>query len=457
LCSVHFSYCNCELYIGQINVKLYVCCFIADVCVFTENSSKRQRKMNVYYMSCRNVRSLGVMLAVVVCVYIALNIAYINFFSDSVSTDNENTNLQSLAAHLKLGKPDANGKVEVVVSLDVEQLAKLLGNSDLSGLYNERDDKKTSVEVAERRVVINNGSAPRPVNVSYILYNPALCDGLPSGLTWVVGIGTTPDQSDRRKLLRETWANVSLFRQNVFRTFFVMGRASDAQQGGIQAEFDQYRDIVEGDFVDVSHNATLKGLLALHYITQYCSAAKYFIKANDDTFLNIFSMMQLFEASAVHQHSVVCPLWKENTMPILRDPKECMQWCVRPDELPGRTHFPQYCAGLGFALSREIVSALYSASLSMPYFWIDDVHITGLLMSEVSRNLHGIHYVDLISNFTLVEGDIENEYGDSRKSIHYIIAKIRNADIYRKVWKALLNRLTPAQFKLLSNTAIMQK
>lgn len=410
--------------------------------------------MNVYHISCRNMRSLGGMLVVIVCLYIALNIAYINLFTDSVSTDDENTSLKSVAARLKFGKPDAAGKVEVVVSLDAEQLAKLLGNSDLSGLYQERDDKKSSVEVAKKSIVVNNGSARLPINVSYIFHNPTLCDDLSSGLTWVLGVHSTPEQGERRKLLRETWANISLFQQNVFRTFFVMGRTSGAHQEGLKAEFDQYRDIVQGDFVDEFHNATLKGLLALHYVVHYCSVAKYFIKAADDTFLNIFSMMRLFEASALHPHTVVCPLWKENTMPILRDPKECMQWCVAADELPGRTHFPQYCAGLAFALSRELVPALYSTSLSTPYFWIDDVYITGLLMSEVSKNLHGIHYVDLVSNFTLLEGDIENEYGDSRKSIHYTIAKIRSADVHRRVWKALLNRLSPSEFKLLSDAAI---
>ena len=436
-----------------------LCIVLLQICASVRINQAIIVTMNVYSMSCRNLRSLSVLLAAVVCIYIALNIAYISFFSLSVSTGSEDTNLQSLAARLKFGKPDANGKVEVVVSMDVDQLAKLLGNSDLSGLYNE-DSKKSSVEVAKKHVtgfppVLRGVSSQLPMNVSYVLYNPTLCDDLSSGLTWVVAIHSTPDQSERRKVLRETWANISLFRQNVFRTFFVMGRANSAWQNGIQAEFDQYHDIVQGDFVDVFHNATLKGLLALHYVVQYCSAAKYFIKANDDTFLNIFSMMQLFEASKRHQHTAVCAVWKENTMPILRDPKECMQWCVAADELPGRTHFPQYCAGLAFALSRELVSALYSVSLSTPYFWIDDVYITGLLMQEVSRLLPGIHYVDLISNFTLVEGDIENEYRDSRKSIHYTIAKIRNADTFRMVWKALFNRLTPSQFKLLSDTAVM--
>ena len=416
--------------------------------------------MNVYHISCRNLRSLGVMLAVVVCIYVTLNIAYISLFNDSVSPDNkEKTDVQTetVAAHLKFGKPDASGKVNVVISLDAEQLARLiLGNSDLSRLYAEQN-KQSNMEVAEKPIVIHNGSARLPVNISYVLYNPTLCNGVVnSGLTWVFGIHSTPEQSDRRKLLRETWANVSLFRQNVFQTFFVMGRSTGAQQDSLQTEFDQYHDIVQGDFVDSFRNATLKSLLALHYVTHYCTTPKYFIKANDDTFINIFALMQLFESSAVHQHTVACALWKENTMPILRDPKECMQWCVAADELPGRTHFPQYCAGLAFALSRELVPALYSASLSTPYFWIDDVYITGLLMPEVSKKLHGIRYVDLISNFTLAEGDIKSEYEDSRKSLHYTFAKIRNADVYRSVWKALISRLTPSQFKLLSDAAIAQ-
>jgi len=409
-------------------------------------------------MSCKNIRSLGVMLAVVVFIYIALNIAYINFYNYPLSTDNrEKSRDQSLAAELTFGKPDADGKVSVVISMEAEQLARLiLGNSHLRGLYTERNEQRATA-VAEKQIVIRSGSARLPVNVSYVLYNPVLCNGLvSSGLSWVVGIHSTPEQFDRRRLLRETWASITLFQKNVSRTFFVMGRSSGAQQESIQAEYKQYRDIIQGDFVDSSHNATLKSLLALHYVTYYCSSAKYFIKANDDTFVNIFSMIQLFDKSAAHQHIMACALWKENTMPILRDPKECMQWCVAADELPGRTHFPQYCAGLAFALSHDLVSALYSASLSTPYFWIDDVYITGLLMPEASKRLHNIHYIDLITNFTLVEEDIETEYQDSRKSIHYAFAKIRNADIYRKVWKACFNRLNPFQFKLLSNAAIVQ-
>ena len=411
--------------------------------------------MNVFHVSCRNLQSLAVMLALVVCIYIALNLAYINFFNDLTLVENsEKSNAQSIAAYLKFGKPDANGKVEVLVSLDAEQLAQLLQNSDLSGL---EQNKHSGGKVADNRIIIHNGSSHLPMNASYILYNPKLCDGLErSGLTWIVGIYSTPEQSARRKLLRETWANASLFRKNVFQTFFVMGRTSDAHQKSIQAEFDQYHDIVQGDFVDEFRNATLKGLLALNYVSHYCRAAKYFIKANDDTFVNIFSVMHLLQESLSHQHTVLCALWKENTMPILRDPAKCMQWCVAANELPGRTHFPQYCAGLAFALSRELVSALYSTSLSVPYFWIDDVYVTGLLMPEVTKKLHHINYIDLILNFTLSEEDVESEYLDSRKSLHYTFARVQTADTFRRLWKALFNRLPSSQFKLLSDAAIAQ-
>jgi len=409
--------------------------------------------MNMYHLSCRKLRSLAVMLTAVVCVYIVLNVVYLNLTAESpVSENSKPSDLQSVAARLKFGTPSADGKVEVVVSLNAEELAKLLEKSDLVGGLAVEGTKK---DAAKSAVTVHNRSSSPPVNVSYILHNPGLCSGLvTSGVSWVVGIYSAPEQSERRKLLRETWANVALFQQNVFRTFFVMGQARIAQQESIQAEFERYRDIVQGNFVDGPRNSTLKGLLSLHFVVHYCTAAKYFIKADDDNFLNIFSMMHLFEQSLMHQHTVICALWKDNTMPILRDPKECAPWCVAADELPGRTHFPQYCAGLAYAVSHELVSALYTASLSAPYFWIDDVYITGLLMSEVSKELHDIHYIDLNANFTLVEVDAEKEYLDKRKSIHFVTAKIRDPEIHKRVWKALVNRLIPSQFKLLSVSAI---
>ena len=66
----------------------------------------------------------------------------------------------------------------------------------------------------------------------------------------------------------------------------------------IRAEFDQYRDMVQGNFIDRYRNLTLKAVLGLRWMSQYCSQAPFAIKTDDDTFLNIFEMVRLMTENA---------------------------------------------------------------------------------------------------------------------------------------------------------------
>ena len=93
-----------------------------------------------------------------------------------------------------------------------------------------------------------------------------------------------------------------------------------------------------------THN--LSQLTKNNIINSYvCIQARYGLKADDDTFMNIFAMADEMSKNANRSSAIICPVWGEKSMPILRDRKNCLKWCVRKRDLPGQTHFPQYCAG----------------------------------------------------------------------------------------------------------------
>ncbi|ELT95357.1 hypothetical protein CAPTEDRAFT_65948, partial [Capitella teleta] len=191
-----------------------------------------------------------------------------------------------------------------------------------------------------------------------------------------VYVHSSPGNRDRREQLRKTWANVNLFKNLHFRVVFLMGQTNDlAAQASIKDEFKTHQDLVIGDFTDNYKNLTLKGIMGLHWASTYCANAPIVIKADDDAFVNIFEVMRILGDYKSQEKLVVCPLWKENTMPILREPKKCMKWCVKYSEFPGRTHFPQYCAGLTYIMSNQMAKEMYAASFSTPFFWIDDVYV----------------------------------------------------------------------------------
>jgi len=67
-----------------------------------------------------------------------------------------------------------------------------------------------------------------------------------------------------------------------------MGGVDGAEmQRLVQKEHDQYGDVVQGNFVDDYRNLTLKNVMGLKWVARYCPGADFFLKADDDTFIDI--------------------------------------------------------------------------------------------------------------------------------------------------------------------------
>lgn len=59
----------------------------------------------------------------------------------------------------------------------------------------------------------------------------------------------------------------------------------------LEEEGRTYRDIIQEDFLDTYFNLTLKSILALKWVTQHCTGLEYFMKADDDVFINVPKLM----------------------------------------------------------------------------------------------------------------------------------------------------------------------
>jgi len=59
------------------------------------------------------------------------------------------------------------------------------------------------------------------------------------------------------------------------------------------------------------------------------------------------------------------------------------KWRVSPKEYPGK-EYPSYCAGWAILYSSEVVFPLYQEAQKEPFFWIDDVHVTGTLAKKIN-------------------------------------------------------------------------
>ena len=54
------------------------------------------------------------------------------------------------------------------------------------------------------------------------------------------------------------------------------------------------------------------------------------------------------------------------------------KWRVDKEEFKD-DYYPTYCSGSAFTMSTDAVVAMHNISYHVPFFWVDDFYITGLL------------------------------------------------------------------------------
>ncbi|ESN90695.1 hypothetical protein HELRODRAFT_134296, partial [Helobdella robusta] len=200
----------------------------------------------------------------------------------------------------------------------------------------------------------------------------------------ILYVVSSASNKKQRDLIRSTWGSPVLFANNLTRIIFLVGTPSDdAIKKQLDEEFNIHKDIVQGDFEEKDKSDTKKSVLGLKWISEHCQEAKFALKANDNAFINVFGMISMMETIFGNNRTILCPLWGENTMPILRDPQKCGGYCVKEEDFPGQKFFPQYCAGVGYCFSASLAKELYEVSQKTESFWIEDVYTTGVLVPKL--------------------------------------------------------------------------
>ena len=140
-------------------------------------------------------------------------------------------------------------------------------------------------------------------NTFKYLKNPgwSICDNTSSSssIDLLIYVHSTPSNLKNRLLIRETWAKRGLFPQT--RLVFMLGSTSNKTiQHKLELEYQIYNDIVQQNFDDSYRNLTLKCIMALEWVSNYCPSAKYVLKTDDDVivrwnffFLNIIRVSYL--------------------------------------------------------------------------------------------------------------------------------------------------------------------
>ena len=300
---------------------------------------------------------------------------------------------------------------------------------------------------------------------SFSYVNNDLCSST-AGLRYIICIDSKPENIEQRRSLRDTWANPELFKNRQTKVVFVIGRTYKTHiQDLVREEMKTHDDIVQTHFMDYPQYATMKALMTLQWLSKFCHQAKVSILAKDDVFLNIFKLINVLEYYKDRPNLVVCPLWvdkeirRELTPSATTEPpkRDCGEWCLLEDELPGRVYFPTHCSSLFYTLSRDLVEAIYQTALHVPAFRMESVFITGMLLElingvQISRiNLHERTAFD--EDAVLKMLGIYTNY-DIVDPFYYLGKVDDDLSLMYQLWNATLERLPVEQLKELNQQVI---
>ncbi|XP_050416400.1 beta-1,3-galactosyltransferase 1 isoform X1 [Patella vulgata] len=321
-----------------------------------------------------------------------------------------------------------NMSASVLVPSDDRSLSDVIDRS--KEYFREWFDNRTDVEPYV------NEDRDHPVVKDFIITNSGLCGD--SSVDILIYFHSSWKNTERRRLLRETWASKSVFQNISIKTIFILGKPPDEKsQFAIDLENVVHRDIIQGDFIDSFKNLTLKSAMAIHWINTYCLQARYIIKADDDIFVNIFKIVEDFiPLLSYRNNTVLCHFHRAGASTIVRNPKS--KWYIPLTVFEGEDHFPPFCSGYVAIFTSDLIPLLYESSFHAPVIPVDDVYMFGLLPYEQQF----MEFIDIRQNLTLNKNLGLKQYG-GQEPLTYVGANAWDIGNMEKFWALTLNKLTP--------------
>ncbi|XP_055055215.2 beta-1,3-galactosyltransferase 1 [Misgurnus anguillicaudatus] len=222
-----------------------------------------------------------------------------------------------------------------------------------------------------------------PSSYRYLLNQPEICEKKRPYLILIIPV--TLKDTEARTAIRNTWGHESLMsRVNILKLFFLgqPPQSNSILQQHLEKESQEYGDIVQMDFVDTYKNLTIKTMMIMNWIATYCRCARYGMKSDADSFLNVPYLVNYMHAQGESSG--------ENyiTGSVIRDghPKRdsLNKWFLSVDLYP-ETSYPPYVSGAAYVFSTDLAQKISLASRFVRPIPLEDVYV-GLCLRVLGVN-----------------------------------------------------------------------
>ncbi|KAK0066819.1 beta-1 3-galactosyltransferase 5 [Biomphalaria pfeifferi] len=199
----------------------------------------------------------------------------------------------------------------------------------------------------------------------------------------VMCVMSSRDNFVQRQAIRQTWGGYAKDKGNSARLFFFLGSEDpstepfESTQSLVENEAKIFGDVLQANFVDSYRNLTLKSISILQWVSQHCRRSRFLLKSDDDVYVNVpflvrtlKDMQELEDLKGIFLTGFVY----SDASPI-RDGTS--KWYT-PYNLYKESEYPMYVSGTAYAMTVDAARLLFKASNEVPFFWLEDVFITGL-------------------------------------------------------------------------------
>lgn len=258
------------------------------------------------------------------------------------------------------------------------------------------------------------------------LMNQEACSGMAEHPLILILIHSAPNNWHKRNVIRETWGR----EDPRARVLFLLGAVeSNRLQHKLEQENHLFQDMVQGNFEDAYRNMTYKHVMAFKWFSYFCSEAKFLLKTDDDVFVNTPTIFEFLEKGVIDRRNLILCKKIENAR-VSRSFRS--KWRVSTKEYAKR-FYPTYCPGFSIVYSADTVFRLYKEAQRTPYFWIDDVHVTGSLAKSTNSTITPIG--DLYLN-SKQKNDVISGYQNAiRSSLFLFTSPNLTEKEIRTLWK----------------------
>uniref|UniRef100_A0A8C4JMQ2 Hexosyltransferase n=1 Tax=Dromaius novaehollandiae TaxID=8790 RepID=A0A8C4JMQ2_DRONO len=211
-----------------------------------------------------------------------------------------------------------------------------------------------------------------------LLDAPGKCGGpgRSAGVFLLLAIKSSPENYERREVIRKTWGQERSVAGARVRRLFLCGVAPGAAGAKLdrllRLEQREHGDVLQWDFRDTFFNLTLKQVLFHAWLQQSCPGARFVFNGDDDVFVNTDNVVRfaLGAGAAADGHLFVGHLIA-NVGPIR---SRGSKYYV-PPQVTAAERYPPYCGGGGVLMSGFTARAIARQAPAVELFPIDDVYL----------------------------------------------------------------------------------